>query len=126
MLLLLVLIVLVVWTISRFFSKQRKSFQSSSGPTHPPHLVALVDAVTKTIGGRDIRHPTYEKAASQLSSFVSQGWINANDLLRQNAEKLFFVHREVASTLQGGMAVRYFSFFFCFFLSFPFLFSEVS
>ena len=56
---------------------------------------------------RSNRNSLYSHSVEALSSAVCEAAFTVDDLLRPNAEKLFWIHKVVAPYVSGGMGVRF-------------------
>lgn len=74
----------------------------------PNHLKGDVTTFRSTLddGAIPNKDVSYNESAGALKRLLETKTFSADDLLRQNAEKLFVCHRENGAIIDGGLAVR--------------------
>jgi len=82
------------------------SYSPKSGNTQSENLNQFKSSFGE-LCKRQPANATYEESAATLSNMVkSSNFLNVEDLIRTNATKLFWVHRECASLTEGGLGIR--------------------
>eukprot|EP00388_Colpodella_angusta_P000053 GDKJ01000182.1.p1 GENE.GDKJ01000182.1~~GDKJ01000182.1.p1 ORF type:complete len:593 (-),score=143.80 GDKJ01000182.1:152-1909(-) len=84
------------------YSRVAKEFQN------PKHLVPDVEKFQTILNmnAKINQQVSYAESSADLKRLLGSKLFSANDLLRQNAGKLFACHRESGSLLDGGLGVR--------------------